>query len=240
MNRMTGKMMIIALMICLVVLIGSAPAFCKQNHETMLMQKIREHIDQNMLHPAENVRIEFLSGIPKIEDVSGKITYSIESRASEEYIGDTAFNVRIFSNSVFLKEETVRVRIEVLRDFVVSLNTIAKNTVLTADEVTVQKKWVKRIPMNAISSLDDAVGKTIVVSIRPNALITRSMLREVKPVKKGRMVQVLLDNGAMRIIMSGLAEEDGADDAVVKVRNLNSNKIIYARVVGPSRVQIDF
>lgn len=240
MNRMTGKMMLVALMICLVAFIGPAPVFCKQNHEDMLMQKIREHIDQNMLHPAENVRIEFLSGIPKIEDASGKITYSIESRASEEYIGDTAFNVRIFSNSVFLKEETVRVRIEVLRDFVVSLNTIAKNTVLTADDVTVQKKWVKRIPMNSISSMDDAVGKTIIVSIRPNALITRSMLRDVKPVKKGRMVQVILDNGAMRIIMSGLAEEDGADDAVVKVRNLNSNKIIYARVVGPSRVQVDF
>ncbi len=240
MTRMKGMVLLIALLICSVGLIEPVSVFCKQNQQNMLMQKIREHIDQNTLHPAENVRIEFLSGLPKIDEASGKITFSIENRASEEYIGDTAFNVRIFSNGVFLREETVRVRIEVQRDFVVSLNTIAKNTVLSADEVTVQKKWVKRIPMNAISSLDDVIGKTIIVSIRPNAHITRSMLREVKSVKKGRMVQVVLDNGAMKIIMSGLAEEDGADDAFVKVRNLSSNKIIYARVVGPSKVQIDF
>lgn len=240
MIRMNGKMLLFALMICLVHLIGPAPAFCKQNHENILMQKIREHIDQNMLHPAENVRIEFLSGMPKIDNPSGKMTYRIESRTSEEYIGDTSFNVRIFANGIFLKEETVRVRIEVLRDFVVSLNTIARNTVLSADDLILQKKWVKSIPMNAISSPEDAIGKTIVVAIRPNAQITRSMLREVKSVKKGRMVQVILDNGAMKIIMSGLAEEDGTDDAVVKVRNLNSNKIVYARVIGPSKVQIDF
>jgi len=42
------------------------------------------------------------------------------------------------------------------------------------------------------------------------------------------------------MMMSGMAEEDGAEDAVVKVRNLNSNKIIYARVIGQSKVQIDF
>lgn len=240
MTRMTGKMLLIALLICSVTLIEPAFVFCAQNQESMFMQKIREHVDQNMIHPAENVRIEFLSALPKIGDASGKISYSIESKVSEEYIGDTTFNVRSFSNAVFLKEDAVRVRIEVLWDFVISLNTIAKSTVLSADNVTVQKKWVKRIPMNSISSLDDAIGKTIIVSIRPNAQITRSMLREVKSVRKGRMVQVVLDNGSLRIIMSGMAEEDGADDTVVKVRNLNSNKILYARVVGPSKVQIDF
>jgi flagella basal body P-ring formation protein FlgA len=66
------------------------------------------------------------------------------------------------------------------------------------------------------------------------------MLREVKTVSKGKMVKVVLDNGLMRVVMNGLAEEDGADDSVIRVRNLNSNKIIYARVVGPSLVQIDF
>jgi len=240
MLRFYIKIIFLTLVMCFGALVGTNPALCKQSHEEILMQKIRQHIDQNMLHPAESVRVEFLSALPSMDKLSGKITYSIESRPSEEYIGDTSFNVRIFSKGIFLKEEVVRVRIEVLREFVISTSTINRNSILSADDVSVQKKWVKRIPMNAISSLDEAIGKTIIVSIRPNAQITRTMLKEVMSVKKGKIVQVILDNGIMKIMMNGVAEEDGAEEAVVKVRNLNSNKIIYARVIGQARVQVDF
>ncbi len=240
MIRIDVKLFILALMICAAALLGTSPAFCKENHEETLKQNIRQHINSSMLHPVENVRIEFLSKLPSIDNLSGKITYNIESRTGEEFLGDTSFNIRIFDNGVFLKEEPVRVRIEVLREFVVSVNNIVRDSILSADDVTVQKKWVKRIPMNTVSSVEDVIGKTITVSIRPHAQITRSMLKEVKAVKKGKMVQVILNNGAMKIMSSGIAEEDGAEDSTVKVRNLSSNRIIYARVIGPSKVQVDF
>jgi flagellar basal body P-ring formation protein FlgA len=240
MIRINGKILFLALLICSVALIGASPAFCKQGQEDMLMQKIRQHIENSMPWPAENVRIEFLSNLPKIDNLNGKISLSIESRPKEEYIGDTSFSVRIFSNRIFVKEETVRVRIEVLREFVVSVNSIARDSILSDGDVTVQKKWVRNIPLNTVSSLNEVLGKNIVVGIRPNTQITRSMLKEVMPVKKGKMVQVILDNGAMKMMMSGVAEEDGAEDSMVKVRNLNSNKIIFARVVGQAKVQIDF
>jgi flagellar basal body P-ring formation protein FlgA len=240
MLRTRINILLFALTICAGMLVGIQPGWCKVSHEEMMMQKIREHIDQSMLHPVENVRIEFLSKLPALDNPSGKMTYSIESRPNEEYIGDTSFNVRMFKNGIFVKEDAVRVRIEVLREFVVCVKNIDRNSILSTDDVTMQKKWVKHITMNAVSSLNEAVGKTMVVSVRANAQITRSMLKEVLPVKRGKLVQVILDNGLMKIMMNGVAEEDGAEDAVVKVRNLNSNKIIYARVVGQAKVQVDF
>jgi flagella basal body P-ring formation protein FlgA len=240
MIRLNGKILALALMICLIALISPSSAFCKQDDEKMLMHEIRQHIDNNMLWPAENVRIELLSNLPKIENLNGKMTVRIESRSREEYLGDTSFSVRIFVNNIFFKEVPVRVRIEVLREFVVSRNNISKDSILSDNDVTVQKKWVRSIPMNALASLDEALGKNIIVSVRPNTQITRSMIKEIMPVKKGKMVQVILDSGAMKMMMNGIAEEDGAADALVKVRNLTSNKIIYARVVGQAKVQVDF
>jgi len=239
MIRMNVKMLSLALLICSALLIPSS-GFCKQNKEEQLMQKIKQHVDQNMLWPADHVRMEFLSRLPMIDNPAGKITYNIESRPKEAYIGNTSFNVRIFSNNIFLKEESVRVRIEVLREFVVSLNNISRDSILSDSDVTVQQKWVRSIPLNTLSSLNEALGKNIIVSIRPNTQITRSMLKDVMPVKKGKMVQVILDNGSMKMMMSGRAEEDGAEDSMVRVRNLGSNKIIFARVVGPAKVQVDF
>jgi flagella basal body P-ring formation protein FlgA len=59
-------------------------------------------------------------------------------------------------------------------------------------------------------------------------------------VKKGKMVQVILHNGALSLMTNAVAEEDGAEDALVRVRNWTSNKVISARVIGPSKVQVDF
>jgi flagella basal body P-ring formation protein FlgA len=44
----------------------------------------------------------------------------------------------------------------------------------------------------------------------------------------------------MKITTTGLSEEDGAEGSTIKVRNLTSNKIIYARVIGDAKVRIDF
>lgn len=240
MYRTNAKFKLLALMICVFAFAWASQALGKAGDEQALMQSIRQHIGQNMLWPSTNIRMEFPWGVPKLDDLAGKVTFSVESRSREECIGDTAFTVRIFAKGIFVREETVRVRIEVLRDFVVSSNTIAKDSILTNGDVTIQSKWVKSIPMQTVSALDDVLGKTIAVSVRPHTQITRTMLKDLKPVKKGKMVQVILDNGAMKMMMSGIAEEDGAEDSVVRIRNVSSNKIIYARVVGHGKVQVDF
>jgi|ADurb_Total_1113_FD_contig_101_130230_length_3217_multi_2_in_0_out_0_3 flagella basal body P-ring formation protein FlgA len=215
--------------------------FCQQSPEEVVMEQIRRHVTQNMLLPAENMRIEFLSRIPSMEKMSGKkITYSIESRPNEQFIGDTSFGVRIFSDNIFVREMTVRVRIEVLRNQIISASAISRGSILTDGDVTVSQKWVRSIPINAVSSLDEVLGKTIIMGVGPNTTITKTMLKEATPVKKGKMVQVILDNGVMKMLTSGMAEEDGAEDTIVKVRNLHSNKVIFARVIGQGKVQVDF
>lgn len=229
-----------AAMICVLLLAGASQAIAKAGDEQAMMRSVREHIMKNMLWPADNVRIEFLWDAPKLDDIKGKVTFHVESKSKEEFIGDTYFTIRVYADKSFVREETVRVRIEVLQDCVMSVNSISKDSIVQAEDVKVQGKWLRSIPFQSVSSLDDVVGKKITVSVRPNTQLTRVMLKGVMPVRKGKMVQVLLDNGVMTMILKGLAEEDGAEDSVVRIRNLSSNKIIYARVIGPGKVQVDF
>ena len=44
----------------------------------------------------------------------------------------------------------------------------------------------------------------------------------------------------MRIVTVGLSEEDGVAGNIVRVKNITSNKIIYARVLSDSMVELDF
>jgi len=240
-NRNFNKIFII-FFVCLLIAFGRTNAFCDQKeilNQEILSKAIKVYIEKNMPWPADSARIEMLSQLSAITD-KGVLSFKVSSRSREEYLGDTSFTVRIFQNNVFLKEETVRVRIEVLREFVVSTSSLGRDALVTTNDISLQKKWVRAIPLNAVSSLEDAIGKIMCVSIRPNTEITRNMLKELMPVKKGKMVHIVLDNGVMKIMTMGLSEEDGAEGAIVKVRNITSSKIIYARVVGQSKVKVDF
>jgi len=66
------------------------------------------------------------------------------------------------------------------------------------------------------------------------------MLKEIPLVRKGKMVKIVFDNGPMQIVTVGLSEEDGVAGNIVRVKNITSNKIIYARVLSDSVVGIGF
>jgi flagellar basal body P-ring formation protein FlgA len=106
--------------------------------------------------------------------------------------------------------------------------------------VRVVKRWLIREPQQTIASREEAVEKRIISAVRPNQEITRTMLRDVPLIKKGRMVKMVLNNGFITITTVGQTQEDGGMGSSVRVKNVSSERIVYARVVGDSLVQVDF
>jgi flagella basal body P-ring formation protein FlgA len=129
---------------------------------------------------------------------------------------------------------------EVLKDFVVSARYLTKNKEIAADDVRVVKKWVKRLPPNVITAPADVVGKALTMNLQPDTEITRSSIKALLLVKKGSVVRILFDNGFLNVSTVGISEEDGVTDALIRVKNVSSNKTIYARVTSGSLVKVEF
>jgi flagella basal body P-ring formation protein FlgA len=66
------------------------------------------------------------------------------------------------------------------------------------------------------------------------------MLKSVPMVRRGGMVRIVLDKGLLRIMTIGQSEENGARNDFVKIRNVSSGKILYARVIDENTVKIDY
>lgn len=241
-KQITGKIQFLVLcgfLLCLVA--GNAYAVEKPLiDQEMINKAIQVHIEKNMPWPAGFMRFEILSSLPEITIPLGKFHWKVDNKGNDDYLGDTYFVLKLYNNGVLFREESIKVRIEVLREYVVSVKSMGRDTIIGAGDVALQKKWVRSIPLNTISNLNEVVGKTLCMTIRPNAEILRNMIKEVTAVKRGKAVQIVLDSGAMNISTMGLSEEDGAEGSFVKVRNISSNKIIYAKVVGESKVRVDF
>lgn len=241
-KQFAGKLIlcfiISVLLMCLEI--PNALASEKIIDQEKLNKAIGLSIEKNMPWAKGSMRYEILSLLPEIHLPAGNISWEVEINGNNNYLGNVYFALKLYNKGVLFKEESIRVRIEVLREFVVSVKNLGRDCIIGADDVSLQKKWVRSIPLNSISNKDDVVGKLLCVSVRQNTEISRNMLKEVTAVKRNKMVQIVLDNGAINITTTGVAEEDGAEGSFVKVRNISSNKIIYARVVGESKVEVDF
>jgi len=202
---------------------------------------IVNYINENMPWPKGTVRTEFFSQISDVGLSAKDITYRVVSIRDEDFIGYSNFTIRFYDKEVFLKEKTVRVRLEVLRDMVVSTGYLAKGTNISKDDVKLVKKWFDRISPRVVTDINDVLGKRLRTSIKqPNTIITRNMLREPVMVKRGKLVRIVLEKGPLKVTTMGLSKQNGACGDIIKVKNISSKNVIYARVMGDSLVQVEF
>ena len=202
---------------------------------------IINHINANMPWPKGSVRIEFFSQLSEIDVPAKDITCRVVSMRGEDFIGYSNFAIRFYDKKVFLKEETFRVRLEVLRDMVVSTGYLAKGTNISRGDVKLVKKWFDRISPSIITDIEDVVGKRLRTTIKhSDTMITRNMLMEPVMIKRGKLVRIVLEKGPIKITTVGLSEQNGAFGDIIKVKNISSKNVIYARVMGSSLVQVEF
>jgi len=201
---------------------------------------VKAYIEKNMPWDRDSVHILFPAGAPDVTYPGGRINYEVRAGRSEEYIGDTVFKVLFFKDDTIIREEPVRVRIEVMLDIPVSARAIERDVEIRKEDIRIAGRWFTRMPSNSITDPAEIIGKRASVGIRPNSEITRGMVKNSILVKRGKVVRIILENGPMRILSVGLAEEDGSRNDVIRVRNTSSNKMVYARVVENSVVKVEF
>lgn len=241
MKRSTALSRIAVLLIALACLCGFAPdSGAAPVGEKAIKQAVKKHVEDNAPWPKDRVRVEFFGSMPEVSLPEGPANVQVRSRAGEHYIGRTSFTVRFSKGDTVVREEAVRVRIEVLTDVVVTTHGIMRDAILGTDDVTVTSKWMDTATTGILTDSSDVVGKKAVVRLNAGTEVTRQMLRSVPVVKKGEVVRIVLESGPMVISAVGLCQEDGGKGDLVRVQNVASKKTIFARVMGTSLVRVDF
>jgi flagella basal body P-ring formation protein FlgA len=241
MKRSSAQSRFATLLIALVFVCGLAPCSgAAPVGEKTIKEAVRKHVEDNAPWPKDRLRVEFFGPMPEVTVSGGQPDVQVRSRAGEHYIGRTSFTVRFSKGDTVVREETVRVRIEVFTDVVVSTRGIMRDTVIGSDDVTVTSKWKDTAATGILTDAAEVIGKKAVMRLNAGTEITRTMLRSAPVVKKGEVVRIVLESGPMVISAVGLCQEDGGKGDLVRVQNMSSKKIIFARVMGTSLVRVDF
>ncbi len=197
------------------------------------------YVEKSSRWPAGCVRVSFRSHVADEELPVSAVSLRVTSRPGEDFLDYSALTVGFYSAGKLLRERSVSVSMEVLTDVVVSARSLPRNQIIQSGDMYVQKRWLKRVPTN-LATLSEAAGKVLTMTLGANREITRNLLSEPTLVKRGKVVRILLDNDVLMIAAIGLSEEEGRKNQIIRVKNLSSNRVIYAKVTGGDTVRVDF
>ena len=207
--------------------------------ESHIKAAITNHIEMHMTWPKGSTRITFPSGIPEVPLSVENFTLEVKENKNDEFIGNRLYQVKIWHENHFYKQLSIPTLIEVCKDLVLSSRTLEKDRNISEQDIIVVKKWLSRLPQDLLTDPREIIGNRLLRSIKARSTFTTSMLSHPIMFKKGKIVKIVCDNDVLTISTFGLAEEEGTYGAIVRVKNISSNKIIHAKVVGDSTVKIE-
>ena len=128
--------------------------------------------------------------------------------------------------------------LDIYRDVIVTSEHLSKGQIIRAQDVEIQRRNITSLKRAFFSDAHDIIGKVATRKISPGAVIHEHLTRFPQIVTKGDHVTVIAKTSGFEVSTMGVALNNGAKGEQVRVRNLKSNKVVPATVVGPKRLHV--
>jgi flagellar basal body P-ring formation protein FlgA len=188
----------------------------------------------------EKLEIEIFYHGGKINLPSGDRILIFKGRGGKQNIGRIPITLEIKIDGIFQKRLGINSRVIVSEEVVKTTRQIKKGEIFTTDNIHIETIKTERLLGNTIKNIKDALGYEA-VNYLPNGrpLLRRSMKKPALG-SKGDKIMILAQKGGMKITTPGILKEDGYENAMVQVLNIESKKIVYGRLVDSNTVKVHF
>ena len=116
---------------------------------------------------------------------------------------------------------------------------IRRGTAINAADFELKEYDLNRLQYGYYTDLKQVSGQVLKRHLNKGAVLTPAAVAANKVVKRGEGVSILAETGGISIRAKGEALESGGIGDIIRVKNLNSNKEIEARITGPGQVKVD-
>ncbi|MGA4603356.1 flagellar basal body P-ring formation chaperone FlgA, partial [Ectopseudomonas hydrolytica] len=110
--------------------------------------------------------------------------------------------------------------------------------VVKASDLSMVERDVGQLAQGYLTDPTQAIGKKLTRQLNSDQIITPAHLQVAEVVRRGDQVVISASGGTVNVRMPGEALTDGAPGQQINVRNLRSQRVIRARVVGPGQVEV--
>ncbi|MEN4748185.1 flagellar basal body P-ring formation chaperone FlgA [Pseudomonas sp. Ps21-P2] len=162
------------------------------------------------------------------------LTASLESPAQP--IGRVTVKIRCEGTSPWTV--FVPAQVHLYRNVVTAVRPMKRDAIVSENDVALRERDVSLLGQGFLDSVDQAVGQKVVRPTVIDQILTPVHLDQPQMVHKGDQVVISARSGSMSVRMPGEALSDGGFNEQIRVKNLNSQRVIKANIVAPGQVEV--
>lgn len=207
----------------------------KQELEEIYRGHVEDHAPPSAEIYFESIRVPDSVALPV-----GDLHWETRSTRSDRYVGQVSVLIAFWVDGKLVRKVPVSGRISVKRDMVMAAKRIPEGTIIKKEDLDLVHERRTKTLSHALTSLDDAVGKRAMRTIRAGKQLTSRMVENPPLVEKGKRVVIMTQYKGVRATTLGKVLEDGQAGDQVRVINVTSGKEIFSTVKSPGVVEVVF
>ena len=170
----------------------------------------------------------------------GRITYKVAAPRSRQLMGRCPISVDFSVDGQVQKKVWANAMIEVLGPVVVTRKALGRYKPITTDDIEVRTLDRANLPANVLSDPAAAIGKRTKRALGPQMPLRADHIEMPPLVKRGDLVVIIAESKSLKITTLGQVRKKGRLGELIPVVNLDSKKILHARVLDANTVKVDF
>ncbi len=207
-----------------------------------IAQKAKDYLISTLSEADKETTIELLrfpidQWIPRKRS---EIDFDISLVDSSKDRGNIDLIVSATSNSVSLFRVPVNFKVRVFEYVAISKKRIGRHHNLSRADIFMDKRETTKIRGIAFSSMENLIGNMTTRVVQPNTILTEGIVEIPPTVRQGSLIKLFIEARGFKIVTKGLAQQTGYTGEVIKVKNLDSKKMIYGKIIDSEKVQIIF
>lgn len=163
-----------------------------------------------------------------------ELTATLESPAKP--IGRVTVRVRCDGASPWTVFVPAQVRL--FREVVTSTRPLKRAGIIEPGDVMLRERDISLINQGYLTDVEQAIGQKLVRPMVNDQVITLVHLEQAEVVRKGDQVVITARSGTLSVRMPGEALANGGMSEQIRVKNLNSQRVIKAQVTAPGQVEV--
>ncbi|TWD44763.1 flagella basal body P-ring formation protein FlgA [Pseudomonas sp. SJZ131] len=163
-----------------------------------------------------------------------ELTATLESPATP--IGRVTVKLRCEGNSPWTVFVPAQVRL--FREVVTTTRPLKRSGIIEPGDVALRERDISLINQGYFTSVDQAIGQKLTRPTVADQVMTLVHLEQAEVVRKGDQVVITARSGTLSVRMPGEALSNGGMAQQIRVKNLNSMRVIKAQVTAPGQVEV--
>ncbi len=167
---------------------------------------------------------------------TGNLTYDVIP-SNPGILNSSSFSIIFKVDGKVVKNMSVRGKIEALANIVVAAESLKKGLVLQPQHLNIVSVNINEIANPEFDS-HDLIGMQLTRTLATGSPVLGSMVEVLPVVRRGQKVKIIVETGSLHLTTTGFAHSDGKIDQMIKIQNIDSNKMVHGRVTGPGVVEV--